>query len=351
LSHDLWDGCGNTAHPYGHGLIYCAADTRQLLSTLKLAPDFDDPTGQLDFVHRAVGTTDMYFVRNASNHAVDTTATFRIDGRAPELWNAIDGSITPQRAFTSESGRTRMPLHLAPFGSVFVVFTQPAGLHITQVLKDGQESPGVAIDGNESTGFHLQHAGAGTYQLKLSDGRQLTQHIGAPDVRNIPASQWTISFQPGRGAPANSQPLSAIQPRMKTAFQSWSESPLPGVKYFSGTATYRTKVDLPQTAGQHFILTLKDLHEICTVRVNGQNLGTIWAMPYRLDITAGLRNGSNTLELEVTNLWPNRIIGDAQPSATEKFTRTNIRKYTATSPLLPSGLVGSVTIEAIPVQH
>jgi hypothetical protein len=74
-------------------------------------------------------------------------------------------------------------------------------------------------------------------------------------------------------------------------------------------------------------------------------------MPYRLDITLGLREGSNTLELEVTNLWPNRIIGDAQPSATVKYTRTNIRKYTATSPLLPSGLVGSVAIETIPIQH
>jgi len=81
--------------------------------------------------------------------------------------------------------------------------------------------------------------------------------------------------------------------------------------------------------------------------VNGKNAGTIWAMPYRLDITASLSAGRNTLELDVTNLWPNRIIGDAQPSATRTYTKTNIRKYTASSPLLPSGLIGPVTLETV----
>jgi hypothetical protein len=122
------------------------------------------------------------------------------------------------------------------------------------------------------------------------------------------------------------------------------------VKYFSGTATYRTSIDIQQIAGQRSILSLADLHEICTVRINGKSVGTLWAMPYRLDITGDLHDGRNTLELEVTNLWPNRIIGDAQPSAVEKYTHTNIRKYTAASPLLPSGLIGSVEIETIPPQ-
>jgi hypothetical protein len=70
-------------------------------------------------------------------------------------------------------------------------------------------------------------------------------------------------------------------------------------------------------------------------------------MPYRLNITGSLAEGKNTLELDVTNLWPNRIIGDAQPSATQTYTKTNIRKYTANSPLLPSGLIGPVALETI----
>jgi hypothetical protein len=83
------------------------------------------------------------------------------------------------------------------------------------------------------------------------------------------------------------------------------------------------------------------------VRINGKPAGTIWAMPYQLDVTGRLKDGKNTLELDVTNLWPNRIIGDAQPSNTHAYTSTNIRKYTANSPLLPSGLIGPVTIETI----
>jgi hypothetical protein len=117
------------------------------------------------------------------------------------------------------------------------------------------------------------------------------------------------------------------------------------VRYFSGTAIYRTDVEIKRTAGEHVFLTLSGLHEICSVRVNGKNAGTVWAMPYRLDITGSLLPGRNSLELDVTNLWPNRIIGDAQPSATHTYTKTNIRKYRADSPLLPSGLIGPVSLE------
>jgi hypothetical protein len=347
----LWDGCDDTAHKYGHGLIYCSPDTRKLLGELKLAPDFEDSTGQLDFVHRAGGGSDIYFVRNTSARAMDTIATFRVDGRIPEFWDALDGSITAQQAFTTDQGRTHVPIHLEPFGSIFVVFSQPAEVHVTQVLKDGVESPFTEVVGSEATGYRVQHAEAGTYCLKLSDGRELTLQVNPSHSKQLPPDRWTISFQSGRGAPTGSQPLTSIQKKTATDFRSWSESPMPEVRYFSGTATYRTSVDVQRIGGQRFILILGGLHEICTVRVNGQNLDTLWAMPYRLDITNSLHDGDNMLELEVTNLWPNRIIGDAQPSAIEKYTHTNIRKFTAASPLLPSGLVGSVALETVPPQH
>ena len=95
------------------------------------------------------------------------------------------------------------------------------------------------------------------------------------------------------------------------------------------------------------MIVLTDLREICTVRINGRPAGTIWAMPYQLDVTGYVMAGKNSLELDVTNLWPNRIIGDAQPSNPHPYTKTNIRKYTSDSPLLPSGLVGPVTIQII----
>jgi hypothetical protein len=299
LLQELWGGCGTVQHSVGSGTVFCSEDSRAALAALHVAPDFGDASGHLDYIHRSGRSGDIYFVRNTTAQPADTDATFRVADRAPELWDALDGSVTAQRDYSVGVGVTRMPIHLAPYGSIFVVFAHASAPRSVQ---------GSAV-------------------------------AGAPIRRtqDLPASQWTIAFQPDRGAPTGPQAL--------RSFQSWSESPDAGIRYFSGTATYQTVIRVRQAQGERVFLALTDLHEICTVRVNGKSAGTIWAMPYRLDITASLLPGRNTLELDVTNLWPNRIIGDAQPSATQTYTHTNIRKYTAGSPLLPSGLVGPVSLE------
>jgi hypothetical protein len=337
LVQDLWSGCETAQHMYGSGTVFCSADARAALQALHLAPDFEDPAGKLDYVHRADGAKDIYFVRNTSAEDVDTVAAFRVAGRAPELWNAVDGSVTRQMIYETVGGRTAVPLHLGPFGSVFVVFAQPESVHATGVLKDGHAITSAVVSGNERTGYSLEDAEAGRYRVPLSDGRELTAEVTSPRLQDVPAGRWTIQFQADRGAPVGPHPVSS--------FQSWTESADAGVRYFSGTAIYRTNVEVKRSAGERVFLTLSGVHEICTVRVNGKNAGTVWAMPYRLDITGSLLPGRNSLELDVTNLWPNRIIGDAQPGVTRTYTKTNIRKYTADSPLLPSGLIGPVSLE------
>jgi hypothetical protein len=299
LTRDVWGNCSQAAHSYGAGLVFCNTDTRAALHQLKVMPDFDDASGILDYVHRRDGSIDIYFVRNGSSHAVETMAGFRVTERQPELWNAIDGTIEPQVNYRVEEGTTRIPLNLAPYGSVFVVFSGPAKSHASELEKKAPE----------------------VTSLELS------------------ADRWTISFQANRGAPAGVQKV--------PGFTSWTEWPDAGERYFSGTATYRTEFDGKHAAGDRVVLALTDIREICTVRINGEPAGTIWAMPYRLDVTGKLKDGINSLELDVTNLWPNRIVGDAQPSTTHTNTRTNIRKYTATSPLLPSGLIGPVLIQTV----
>ena len=339
LTHALWDGCDTASHSYGSGTVFCSADSRAALRALKVTSDFEDGSGQLDFVHRADSSRDIYFIRNKGSHVVDTVARFRIVGRTPELWNAVDGNISSQLHYRNEGGQTQIPLHLDPYGSVFVVFARTSGLHVMQVLKDGIEVESAQVTGDERNGFVLERADPGTYSLRLSDGRKLTTQIAPAKSEELPASQWTIGFQPDRGAPAGTQSL--------PDFESWTASSDAGVRYFSGTATYRTNVTVKRTVGERVFLTLTDLHEICTVRINGKSVGTLWAMPYRLDITDSLTAGRNSLELDVTNLWPNRIIGDAQPSATRTYTKTNIHEYIASSPLLPSGLVGPVALETV----
>jgi len=80
------------------------------------------------------------------------------------------------------------------------------------------------------------------------------------------------------------------------------------------------------------------------VIVNGQSLGIVWKTPFRMNVTGALKEGQNTLEIKVTNLWVNRLIGDQQPDAGEKITYTTMRFYRAESPLLPSGLMGPVVL-------
>jgi len=338
LTRDLWQACP-AQHAYGKGIVFCGIDTRAALATLHLLPDLDGFDNELDYIHRREDGIDIYFIRNRTAKAIDVRPRFRINNRIPELWNPLDGTITPQLAYTVADGRTTVPLHLAPYGSTFVLFAQPAALHVTEVLKAGT-LVSTPVSGNLKTALSLPDATPGTYILKLSDGSELTAEV-QPAVRtDLAPSQWTLTFQPNRGAPTTPQHL--------TAFQDWSTSTDAGVRFFSGTATYRTTIQQPYATSGRTILSLTDLHEICTVRINGKFAGTIWARPYRLDISNSLNPGSNQIELEVTNLWPNRIIGDAQPGVTRTYTQTNIRKYRADSPLLPSGLIGPVTLQSEP---
>jgi hypothetical protein len=133
---------------------------------------------------------------------------------------------------------------------------------------------------------------------------------------------------------------------------SWTDSDNAGVRYFSGRVTYRTT--LPLTEAQVATLSSANLdlgvvREVAVVRINGETAGTLWKRPYTIAADGLFHAGDNTIEVEVTNLWPNRLIGDAQDADGKHYTWTNIRKYTKESPLLPSGMLGPVAIE--PVYH
>jgi hypothetical protein len=183
-----------------------------------------------------------------------------------------------------------MPLHLPPFGSVFVVFSNEAP-------RDS----------------HPQRSAGRAVPLEVH-------------------GKWSLSFQPGRGGPDAPIEVSDLQ--------SWTESADPAVRYFSGTATYTAMVDAPAGA---MGLEFSSIREIARVRINGVDAGTVWAQPYRLeDIGKLLVRGPNKIEIEVTNLWPNRLIGDLQPGIRDRITATNITAYKRDSPLLPSGLIGPI---------
>jgi hypothetical protein len=96
--------------------------------------------------------------------------------------------------------------------------------------------------------------------------------------------------------------------------------------------------------GVQLWLDLGDVKNLAEVTVNGRKLPLVWKQPFRVNVTGALRPGANAVEIAVTNLWVNRIIGDLQPDVIQKYTYTPMAFYTATSSPLPSGLLGPVRV-------
>jgi len=290
-------------HAYGKGQVFCTTNAHSAFAAMKVPPDVSldgeeqsvlgaASDSELDYIHQRVGDTDLYFLRNGSGNPSRHLVTFRTAGELPEIWDAVTGDMTPAPgAHLRTDGRAAVPLALAPFGSSILVFSKSLG------------------------------------------------HFDPPPVRRTQVQNvsilkpWKITFQAGRGAPDG--PVEA--PELK----SWTEWSDPGVRYFSGTAAYQASVAAPNVpAGHRVWLRLADVREIAHLTINGKDAGTVWAKPFMLRVDQFLKPGENHLAIAVTNLWPNRIIGDMQPRAQKHFTATNITQYKADSPLLPSGLIG-----------
>lgn len=113
---------------------------------------------------------------------------------------------------------------------------------------------------------------------------------------------WTVNFPEGLGAPAQISMESLTD---------WKDNPEPGVKYFSGTATYhKTFQATKPSRGQKTFLDLGEVHNLAEVFINGVSCGLLWRPPFVADVSAALKDGDNELEIRVTNLWVNRMIGD-----------------------------------------
>ena len=157
---------------------------------------------------------------------------------------------------------------------------------------------------------------------------------------------WQVRFQPDRGAPAEAR---------FDSLTSWTKSSDAGVKYYSGKATYAKELNVPASAlvpGSRVEIDLGAVKEIAELTVNGTPTGGIlWKPPYRADVTRALRAGTNRIEIRVTNLWPNRMIGDLQPGVTKTYTFTDFRPFTKDLRLLESGLLGPVRLERGELVH
>jgi hypothetical protein len=125
----------------------------------------------------------------------------------------------------------------------------------------------------------------------------------------------------------------------------WTKRAEDGIRHFSGTATYRKTFELPDAANTaKTFLDLGEVHSLATVRLNGKSLGTVWTAPWRVDITDAAKPGVNSLEIEVVNVWNNRLAGDAALPVDQRRSMILLPTVTKDSPLLPAGLLGPVKI-------
>lgn len=347
----LWAGCGpdgKGVSKVGAGKIVCGASPRQALENDGIAPDLTSagpaPSGQFDFVHRRTHGEEIYFVRNTKPSAVATVLSFRVRDLAPELWDAETGAVSPLGVYQqTKDGRTNVPAWFDPYGTVVVVFRKAAGPHMEKLERDGQQIfPTLAADAVpfevdlRNSRITLRTAQSGRYVAVDATGHRHAVTIAEPTELKL-NNQWTLAFTPGWGAPA--------EVRMDK-LASWTDSADEGARHYSGTAAYTTTFNLPSQLPEHarIVLDLGEVRETARVTVNGKEIGVAWKRPFTIDITTAAKPGANDLKIQVTNLWPNRIIGDQSLPANKRFTHTNITKFTANTPLLPSGLLGPVTV-------
>ncbi len=270
-----------------------------------------------------------------------------------------------------------MVLNLEGAESIFVVFRRPAGSEAP--LAAATEEPGRSepvITGDSVGRLHLRGA-AGNYRLTWASGRVETISVSAPPRSLEINGPWEVRFPPDWGAPEKVSVNHLI---------SWTEFSERGIKYFSGTARYSADFNVPAelfNPALRIVLDLGTVKNLAEVDLNGRRIGTLWHAPFWLNVTSAIQPGNNHIEIQVTNLWPNRLIGDEQepedstwgkafddprtppgavgrplaefpswflarqprPSA-HRYTFTTWNYFKKDSPLLESGLLGPVILRA-----
>jgi hypothetical protein len=295
-----------TGRTFGKGKVYTNMTPRQVLAQLGVKQDFTVLKGgsqegplRIDYIHRRSANADTYFVCNSAKEMKTVTCRFRDAHDRAEIWSPVTGEIKTAHVIArNDDGSYDIKLTLPAIGSAFVVFRNDGAIPQTH-----------------------------------------DKHLAAQSAVKTPIKgNWTVKFQPGRRAPESVQWDKLID---------WTTSDNDGIKYFSGTATYTSQFQLPQKAkGDHW-LDLGHVREVAEVSLDGKSLGIAWTYPFRVKVpTKLLTKGPHHLTVKVTNVWNNRIVGDKFLDKKDRITNTNLQnKHNKNTPLVPSGLLGPVTLE------
>lgn len=266
IAEELWGAMGK-------GKVFATA--AEALVALKIGPDFSVKSGQQTphFTHRHEAETDLYFLSNSTASAINFTGSFRVNGKIPELWDAEKGTQNVAKVWRISEGRTEADLTLGAGASVFVVFHQSTDMLASAPLPEKLPAP-------------VPLTLCGPWDVDFGHGRTLK----FPDL------------------------------------VSWTSLTEPAVKYFSGTATYSTAFEVTDLK-PNMILDLGKLKEIARVTLNGVDCGVAWHPPFYVEVGTALKLGQNKIEIQVTNTWANRLIGDEFEATDVQYTEEIKQEY------------------------
>jgi hypothetical protein len=300
MANELWGNINGTTvkvHHYGKGQVISGLDMQEAFDRLGVIPDITTPqSDSILFIHRQLDDGGVYFLSNQKDQPVKFTAVFRITGKSPELWDAIDGSMHSMPAYSDNGKTTSVPVTLAPAGSAFIVF-------------------------------------------RKSGGKGDTTKLNYPVVkRSIAVNQpWTVNF--------NNKKIGPAGPVIFNQLTDWPAHENDSIKYYSGTATYHNTFKIDKIAkGDSYVIDLGVARAIAKVTVNGVEAGGAWTPPYQVDITRALKPGVNKLEIKVVNTWVNRLIGDNKLPAAQRNTSVLVSPGKEDR-LESSGLLGPVVVK------
>lgn len=272
----------------GKGCLLNDTDIAKALDVFGISQDVK---GDVRWIHRQEGGKDWYFVTPLKSSEFEGSVSFAAEGKV-ELWDAVTGDARPMKA-EYENGYTTVNLDLPKGGSCFIV-----------------------IDSRKKHENPDEHKYASTAKLD---------------------STWELSFPEGWDAPSQTT-IDELKP--------WCELPFsPEGKAFSGTASYRTTFTVKtDQVGKSMMLDLGDVESIAEIRINGKDAGILWCGPYLTEIGSLVQEGENTLEIDVTGTWYNRLVYDAAQEMNDRKTWV-IGGPEAGNALRPSGLIGPVTMK------
>jgi hypothetical protein len=302
MAAELWgevDGVNVKSGKYGKGTVLNGMDMKEALALVNCVPDCKVPEdNSIHYGHRTLGNGEIYFVSNQTNKEQIITPEFRVSGMQPELWEATTGYMRDLPSYEQKAYVTAVPLKLAPYESVFVVFSKSAG-----------KSEAMGIEAN----------------------------YPKPELIADLKTPWTVNFDATQRGPEEAVVFETLT--------DWTTSDDDRIKHYSGTAFYNNTFNIEKLPeGEKITIDLGELTAMAKVTVNGNYVGGVWTAPYRLDITDLVKDGENQLKIEVVNTWVNRIIGDMKLPVEERKTWAPHLPYNAESPLQASGLFGPVEI-------